>query len=63
VPKPSISYAQHADITLQAELGALASVYRVILSSVEKRGRLLDKSGPDDGPNVKGESANEYRSR
>ena len=41
-----------------ARLAAL----RFVLDCHAKRGRLLDKSGPDDGTEVKEDSANEYRS-
>jgi hypothetical protein len=32
----------------EAELTALAACYRIILDSANRRGRLPDKSGPDD---------------
>jgi len=46
--KPSISYSARPDTTAESELSALANVYRLLLDSAKKRGRLLDKSGPDD---------------
>jgi hypothetical protein len=36
------------DATPETELAALANVYAFILDSAKKRGRPLDKSGPDD---------------
>ena len=46
--KPTITYACHPDASREAELTALAACYRFILDSANKRGRLPDKSGPDD---------------
>jgi hypothetical protein len=48
VDRPSISYAQRPDATPQSELSALVAVYRTILESQSKGGRLPDKTGPDD---------------
>jgi hypothetical protein len=45
---PRTTYAARPDATPEAETSALASVYHLILDSGKKRGRLLDKSGPDD---------------
>jgi len=45
---PRVTYVSCSDATPKAEISALANVYRVILDSAKKRGRLLDKSGPDD---------------
>ena len=57
MPNPTVSYTPHADTSPQSELNALAACYRFILDSAQKRGRLLDKSGPDD---VKGRSKNDF---
>jgi hypothetical protein len=43
-----IAYTQRADVTSEDELNALVNVYRLIIESARKRGRLLDKSGPED---------------
>jgi len=43
-----ISYSQRSDATSESELAALSNVYRFIIHGSSKRGRLLDKSGPDD---------------
>jgi hypothetical protein len=43
-----IIYLPRHDATPEAEASALANVYRLILSGAKKRGRLPDKSGPDD---------------
>ena len=45
---PRIAYAARPNTTPEIELSALANVYRLILDSAQKRGRLLDKSGLDD---------------
>ena len=58
--KPSISYTPRPDSTPASEISALVAVYRLCLRShASKRGRLLDKSGPNDGTKVKEDSANE----
>ena len=46
--EPRITYTPHPDATPEAEASALANAYRFIFDSARKRGRLLDKSGPDD---------------
>jgi hypothetical protein len=44
-----ITYIARPDATPEAELSTLANVYRFILDChAKKRGRILDKSGPDD---------------
>jgi hypothetical protein len=48
VDKPTITYAPRPDALREAELTALAACYRIILDSAKKRGRLPDKSGPED---------------
>ena len=44
---PRIAYTPRRDATPEAELSALAAVYRIVLSA-KKRGRIPDESGPDD---------------
>ena len=58
-----IAYSQHPEVTAEAELSALAAVYKLCLErSHAKRGRLLDKSGPGDGTKTKEDSAYEHSS-
>jgi len=45
---PAVSYTPRPDATPEGELRALAACYRIILDSAKKKGRFLDKSGPDD---------------
>ncbi len=52
-----IVYTPRPDATPETEISALADAYRLILDSAKKRGRLPDKSGPDDGTKVQGDSA------
>jgi hypothetical protein len=52
-----ITYTSRSDATAEAEVNALANVYRLIIESAKKRGRFLDKSGPED---VKGRSDNDF---
>jgi hypothetical protein len=49
-PLPHVTYAPRADVSPGAEISALAAVYKLCLNSshAKKRGRLLDKGGPDD---------------
>jgi hypothetical protein len=42
--QPGIAYTQRADVTSEDELNALVNVYRLIIESARKGGRLLDKS-------------------
>jgi hypothetical protein len=44
---PRIVYRARDDATPEAEVSALVACYRIVLSA-NGRGRLLDKSGPDD---------------
>jgi len=44
---PRIVYRPRLDTSPQAEVSALAACYRIVLSA-NGRGRLPDKSGPDD---------------
>jgi hypothetical protein len=47
--EPRITYAPRPDATAEAQVAALSNVYRFIFDChARKRGRLLDKSGPDD---------------
>jgi hypothetical protein len=48
VREPRIVYTPRCDATPEMELSALANVYAFILDGAKKRGRLPDKSGPDD---------------
>jgi hypothetical protein len=57
IQTPRIDYRIRDDATPHAEINALANVYRLVLDSARKRGRPLDKSGPD-GTKTKGDSAN-----
>jgi hypothetical protein len=43
-----VTFQPRPDATPEAELSALANAYAFILESAKKRGRLPDKSGPDD---------------
>jgi hypothetical protein len=43
-----IAYTQRADVTSEDELKALVNVYRLIIESARKGGRLLHKSGHDE---------------
>ena len=61
-PSSSIFYVPCADVTPEAEISVLANIYRYAIDSTKKRGRLPDKSGPDDGTKSKEDSANEHRS-
>ncbi len=45
---PTITYSRRQDASQEAEIAALAGVYRLIIDSAKKRGRLPDKSGLDD---------------
>jgi hypothetical protein len=60
VAEPIITYAARSDAPPEAEISALAAVYRIVLGAKQK-GRLPDKSGPDDGTKVKEDSADENR--
>jgi hypothetical protein len=43
----AITYAPRSDATPEAEVSALADVYRIALGA-KQRDRLLDKGGPED---------------
>lgn len=53
---PTIVYAKRSDATQEAETAALANICRLILDSTKKRGRLPDKSGPEDTKGSKHDS-------
>src|SRR5215211_3389710 len=44
---PGIGYRARDDATAEAEISSLAAVYRIVLNA-KQRGRLPDKSGPDE---------------
>jgi hypothetical protein len=49
VDNPVVSYASRSDATPEAEISALAAIYKLCLEShAQKRGRLLDKDGLED---------------
>jgi hypothetical protein len=48
VDNPRVTYTPRPDATPEGELTSLASVYRLVLDSAKKRGRLPDKGGPED---------------
>jgi hypothetical protein len=52
-----ISYSQRSDAEAEGEVAVLSNIYRFLIHSSSKRGRLLDKSGPDDGSKTKEGSA------
>jgi hypothetical protein len=43
-----IAYTPRADVTSEAERNALVNVYRLVIESARKGGRLLHKSGHDE---------------
>jgi hypothetical protein len=45
--EPRISYKGYPDTSSEAEISALANIYRLILHSAKQRDRLPDKSGPE----------------
>jgi hypothetical protein len=47
--RSGIVYQHRADTSPEAEVAALCTVYRFLFDChIKKKGRLLDKSGPDD---------------
>jgi hypothetical protein len=61
--KPRIVYVQREGIVPREELDVLSACFRIVIDChAKKRGRLPDKSGPDDGTKVKEDSANGHRS-
>ena len=57
---PAISYAPRPDVATEAEVSALANVYKFVLGRAKKEA--APESRPDDGTKVKEDSANEHRS-
>jgi hypothetical protein len=45
---PAVCYAPRPDTIPEAEIGALAAIYRLVIDSANERGRPRDKSGPVD---------------
>ncbi len=45
---PSVYYRPLPGITRESEAVVLGRVYQLVIDSARKRGRLPDKSGPDD---------------
>jgi hypothetical protein len=58
-----ITYSPGPDATPEAEFSALATAYAFILDSAKKRGRLRDKSGPDDAKGSVHDRATEKHTR
>jgi hypothetical protein len=52
-----ITYSECFDATSESELAALSNVYRFLIHSSGKRGRLLDKGGPEDAKGSKHDRA------
>jgi hypothetical protein len=46
--RSKITYTPRSEATSASELSTLANIYRFIIDSASERGRLPDKSGPDD---------------
>jgi hypothetical protein len=44
----NVTYTPRPDATPETELSALSGVYAFILDCAKKRGRLPDRSGPED---------------
>ena len=53
MPDSGVYYSPRPEATPEAELSALANVYAFVLDSAKNRGRLSDKSGPDDAEDTK----------
>ena len=60
---PRITYAPRPDATPAGEVAALTSVYALLLDSAKKRGRIPDKSGPDDRKGLKHDPATQQHRR
>jgi hypothetical protein len=58
-----ITYTTRLDVAPETEISTLANVYRFVLDCHEKRGRFLDKSGPDDAKESHGCIATEKHTR
>jgi hypothetical protein len=48
VADPAVTYATRPDATPEAELSALAAIYRLVIDSANERDRSRDKSGSVD---------------
>ena len=59
--RASISYAQRGDATPEAEISVLSACYQFILDCHAKKGATR-RGSPDDGTEVKEDSADEQRS-
>ena len=57
--KPAVTYAPRPDTTPEAELSALAAVYKLCLES-RARKEATRPGSPDDGTRIKEDSANEH---
>ena len=58
---PVITYAPRPDATAEAEIGALANVYKFLMDC-RARKEATRPGSPDDGIKVKEDSADEHRS-
>jgi hypothetical protein len=58
-----VTYRPHADATPEAEFSAITDAYAFLLDSAINRGRLPDKSGPDDAKESHGCIATEKHTR
>ncbi len=58
---PRVTYTARPDATAESGLSALASVYRFVLDCHAKK-EPAPESRPDDGTEIKEDSANEHRS-
>ncbi len=58
---PSIAYAPHPDTKPEAQVSALANIFRFVLDCHAKK-EATRPGSPDDGTEVKEDSAYEHRS-
>ena len=58
---PAVAYTPRPGATHEAELSALAAIYKLCMSS-HARKEAAPESRPEDGTKVKEDSANEHRS-
>jgi hypothetical protein len=63
IQTPRIDYRARGDATTESQASALANVYRFLIHSSSKRGRHLDKSGPDAAKEIKNDSRPRHNSR
>jgi hypothetical protein len=59
---PNITYAPGPNASPEAEISALAAVYRFVLVCCAKK-EAAPENRPDDGTKVKEDSANEHHSK